>query len=234
MSNLIMKKTIRAIFKLVHMGAIFCLCGMAILYLVALPCFGVAIGSTEPVVSITSTNEPLKNVLDEISKATGYKIEITKGWEHKPITVNIQDLPLDKSLRKVIRALGRQSNIIVTCENTRTIKIKIFDTTKGASSTTKNKNYAQLQAKQAEAVLNMEEPPTGQEQVSTDDSGSEIDPLDIEVIPPDYPGEKGITVRELKEFESNQEKIDPLDLEVLPPDNPGEKGITARELKAME
>jgi len=226
-------KKIRATFEGGHLCAMFCLCGIAILYLVALPCFGVAIGSTEPVVSITSDNEPLRNVLDKISKATGYKIEITKGWEHKPITVNIQDLPLDKSLRKVIRALGRPSNIIVSYDNIKTIKIKIFDTA-GSSSTTKMENYAQLQAKQAEAVLNMGDIPPGQEEGSVENSGTEIDPLDIEVIPPENPGEKGITARELKEMETNQEKVDPLDIEVIPPGNPGEKGITARELKAME
>jgi len=45
-------------------------------------------------------------------------------------------------------------------------------------------------------------------------------PLDMEVIPPENPGEKGITARELKQNEANQKQVDPLDMEVIPPENP--------------
>ncbi len=61
-----------------------------------------------------------------------------------------------------------------------------------------------------------------------------VDPLDAEVVPPDIPGDRGITQRELNQIVAQKNKIDPLDIEVVPPDNPGEKGITQRELNEIK
>jgi hypothetical protein len=60
-----------------------------------------------------------------------------------------------------------------------------------------------------------------------------VNPLDVEVIPPQEPGERGVTQRELDEMNKKQANIDPGDLEVIPPDSPGGAGMTARELKAL-
>ena len=64
-------------------------------------------------------------------------------------------------------------------------------------------------------------------------SREKVDPLDLEVIPPKSPGERGITQRELEESNKRQSTIDPGDLEVIPPDSPGGAGMTARELEAL-
>jgi len=61
----------------------------------------------------------------------------------------------------------------------------------------------------------------------------EIDPLDVEVTPPQECGERGITQREVDEIDKSQANIDPGDLEVIPPDSPGGAGMTARELEAL-
>jgi len=66
------------------------------------------------------------------------------------------------------------------------------------------------------------------------DASNSFDPLDIEVVPPDRPGDKGITQRELNQILAQRKKIDPLDLEVVPPDKPGEKAITQRELNELK
>ena len=219
---MMMKDTIRIFFNRNGMHIICCLGVIVSINLLSLFCFGLEIRSTEPVFSLTSTNEPLKRVLDKISEATGYRIEVTKSWENKIITTNIQDLTLDNSLRKVIRALGRPSNIIERYDKTKRIKIKIFDDTKGNPAAI-TKSYAQLQAKQAEAVINLNGSPEEQNEEMSEDTGSKIDSLDIEVIPPGSPDEKGITARELKEAQDKQDEGEPLDLEVFPPDNLGEK-----------
>jgi hypothetical protein len=77
-----------------------------------------------------------------------------------------------------------------------------------------------------------EEAPTGDEPYLLS-SNTIIDPLDLEVIPPEKPGAKGITERELIALHQQQNRMDPLDFEVIPPEKPGEKGITERELIAM-
>ncbi len=108
------------------------------------PCYAAVTNYAEPVVSVASNNEPLRKVLDKISKSTGYKIEITEGWELKPITVDILDMSLDKSLRKIIRALGSPSNSIINYINEKRIKINIFDTP-AVSSATRTKIYSDVE-----------------------------------------------------------------------------------------
>jgi hypothetical protein len=98
------------------------------------PSFAVVNSVKEPVVTITAKNEPLKKVLEKISKATGYKIEVTEGWENRLITADFINSPLDTSLKKIIKALGGPSNSIVTYENAKNIKINIFDSSAGSLS----------------------------------------------------------------------------------------------------
>jgi len=137
--------------------------------------------------------------------------KISKATGYK-ITVNKEwtDFPVTASLRNVTvheglrRILGTLNHSIISNDKEKTISVVI--TEKGIQKKTK-------------WVVSVQK---------------EIDPKDMEVIPPENPGEKGITARDLKEMESNQEKVVPLDMEVIPPENPGEKGITARELKQNE
>jgi len=70
--------------------------------------------------------------------------------------------------------------------------------------------------------------------IEPDKSQKKIYPLDLEVIPPKNPGERGVTQRALNAMRGSEPKIDPLDLEVIPPKNPGERGVTQRALNAMK
>lgn len=91
------------------------------------PTFAAVNSAKEPVVTVTAKNESLKKVLEKISKATGYKVEVTEGWENRLISADFINAPLDTSLKKIIKALGGPSNSIVTYENTKNIKINIFE-----------------------------------------------------------------------------------------------------------
>jgi hypothetical protein len=197
------------------------------------PCFAAVNSEKEPVVTIAIKNEPLRVVLDKISTITGYKIEVTEGWDSKPITVDIQGMTLDESLKKIIRVLGSPNNAKIDYKSKRVIRINFFDTPKDILITQTNNNFSQLQAKQAEAVLNIENFPPIEDTKITKDTASKIDPLDIEVLPPNKPGEKGITQREILKMRGEKKELNPLDMEILPPKNPGEKGVTQRELQAV-
>lgn len=197
------------------------------------PSFAAVNSAKEPVISLTAKNEPLKLVLEKISKATGYKIEVSEGWENKPVTVDIQTMTLDDSLNKIIRALGSPNNAKINYDNKKVIRINFFDTSKAFQFDSEKKNFNQHQIKQSEAVINIENlPPMGDNKIPKD-TATKIDPLDIEVIPPEKLGEKGITVRELKSMGGNKKEINPLDIEVIPPKKLGEKGVTVRELKEI-
>ena len=64
-------------------------------------------------------------------------------------------------------------------------------------------------------------------------SQRKVDPLDVEVIPPQEPGGRGITLREWEEINKSQANVDRDDLEVIPPQEPGGRGLTLRELEEM-
>ena len=49
-------------------------------------------------------------------------------------------------------------------------------------------------------------------------SQKKVDPLDVEVIPPQEPGGRGITVRELEEMNKRQANTDRRDLKLIPPE----------------
>jgi hypothetical protein len=55
----------------------------------------------------------------------------------------------------------------------------------------------------------------------------------LEVTPPEKPGESGVTQQaEIEAAMRASKMIDPQDIEVLPPDKPGERGITRQEIEA--
>ena len=127
-------KIIRELFSQGRLYYFSCLFGIVLMSILLLPCPGLGIGSSEPVFSVTSNNEPLYKVLSKISGATGYQITITKSWENKPITADIQNSTLEEGIRKIIRSLGEPSNAIVRNDRVKKIEIRIFDTSSGYSS----------------------------------------------------------------------------------------------------
>jgi len=125
---------IRERFNHGRFNSFLCLCGIVLISILMLPCFGMGIGYSEPVFSVTSTNEPIHQVLEKISKATGYQITITKGWEQKSITADINNLTLEEGMKKIIRSMGEPSNAIVRNDREKKIEIRIFDGSSGYSS----------------------------------------------------------------------------------------------------
>ena len=103
------------------------LCGIVLLNISPLPYFGMGIGYSEPYFSITSNNEPLYNALAKISKSTGYKIEITKGWKDRSLTANLKKFALGEGIREIIRIIGEPSCAIVINDSMRKVEIRIFD-----------------------------------------------------------------------------------------------------------
>ena len=57
------------------------------------------------------------------------------------------------------------------------------------------------------------------------------DPQNIEVLPPDEPGGRGVTLAEVAALAS--EALDPRTLEVIPPEIPGGRGVTQAEVDAL-
>ena len=86
----------------------------------------------DEIISLNVTNEPLGEVLEEISATTGYQFSIPADWEEFPITASIQDEPLHKALKIILRKL----NNAVIYESEQKVKIKIYDESASSNNAT--------------------------------------------------------------------------------------------------
>ena len=103
------------------------LCVIVLLNILPIPFLGMGTGYSEPHFSIISNNEPLYNALAKISKSTGYKIEITKGWKDRSLTANLKKFALGEGIREIIRIIGEPSCSIVIDDSMKKVEIRIFD-----------------------------------------------------------------------------------------------------------
>jgi hypothetical protein len=183
---------IKNIFSLNPKYYVLYLLGAISIILIVFPCFGVETGHSEPIFSLTVKNQPLIQALNNISRITGYKITVSKGWGNRQLTADLQDVTLEEGLKKIIRLIGNPNHTIVNDEKGKSIDIRIYDEGSGYSGTV----------------------------TSGISSGTnQVDPLDLEVIPPENEGEKGITEREFKAMQAKQKDAAPSEIESFPPDD---------------
>jgi hypothetical protein len=74
-------------------------------------------------------------------------------------------------------------------------------------------------------------PASGTDKIAQKKSTNNL--LDLEVVPPATPGERGITYQELEQIRKSKPKYDPLDSEPVPPSKLGGQAITYRELEKI-
>ena len=188
----------RWLFRYLGVLPLLCLVSMIPTILSPNPCGGSDSGEERATFSLEADQQALGEVLQQISKTTGYEITIDSEYAKQPITVSLKNVTVEQGLRRI---LGKLSRYMVIDEAEKKISVRIVD----------------AEVKKTTAIR----------------SPKQVDPLDVEVIPPQEPGGRGITQRELEESNKRQATIDPGDLEVIPPDSPGGAGMTARELEAL-
>ena len=205
--------------------------GMILTVLSPNPCLGSESGEEPTVFSLDVDEMPLGEVLQQISKATGYEITIEPEYANLPITVSLKNVTVEEGLRRI---LGKLSRYMVIDEAEKKISVRIVDGE--AKKTTAISSQRKGDPLDVEVIPPQEPGGRGISQRELDESiksQANIDPGDVEVIPPQEPGGRGITRRELEEMEKSQANIDPMDVEVIPPREPGGRGITVRELEEM-
>jgi len=180
----IMKETIRSLFNNgMGLYTFLYFCGIVVLInIFPFPCFGSGTGYSEPVFSITSVNEPLYKVLAKIAKATGYQIAITRGWENRSLTANLDNFTLEECLKEIIRIIGRPNHAVTISDSMKKVEIKIFDASTGYPSVA-TITSAQLQQRQTEPKLFLDADSTGQNKGIGVDAGTKNDSLD-KFLPP--------------------------------------------------
>ncbi|MGD9301092.1 MAG: hypothetical protein PVI13_05925, partial [Desulfobacterales bacterium] len=79
----------------------------------------------DEIISLELTNQPLGEVLEEITAATGYRFIFDESWDDFPVSASIKNEPLHRGLKRILRKL----NNAVIYNSDRTIKIVIYDET---------------------------------------------------------------------------------------------------------
>jgi hypothetical protein len=74
--------------------------------------------TADPLISLTAKNEPLGDVLETITRDTGYRFNLNGKWNEHPVSATIVNLPLEKGLNRLLRSLNHsivwESDKIVT------------------------------------------------------------------------------------------------------------------------
>lgn len=91
----------------------------------------------EEVISLDIKNQPLGDVLEQISAETGYEFSIDESWTNLPITASIKNMPLHVGLKRILRNF----NNAVIYGSDGVIKIKIYDREKSSGQSVVNRSY---------------------------------------------------------------------------------------------
>jgi len=97
------------------------LAAMAICIAVAGAGFGQD-SDAEPQITLESKNRPLGEVLDQISRETGYVFTIDESWQDRPIKASLQNVPLHRALKRILSSL----NHALIYESETEIRIAIY------------------------------------------------------------------------------------------------------------
>ncbi len=77
----------------------------------------------DKLISLTAKDEPLGDVLNKISMATGYEIDLDHEWQNYLVSVNLEEVPLDKGLKRILKDL----NNVIVYVSSKKIEIIIYD-----------------------------------------------------------------------------------------------------------
>jgi hypothetical protein len=82
----------------------------------------------EELISLNIENQPLGEVLEDISAETGYQFNIDESWNDFPVTASMKNEPLHRGLKRILRNL----NNAVIYGSDGTIRIKIYEQEKSS------------------------------------------------------------------------------------------------------
>jgi hypothetical protein len=100
----------------------------------ATPCRGSDRASADPTITLDVQNEPLRSVLEKISKTTRWKIKAPDRWMDKPITQTLNNVTLEEGLRFILKDAGVENLLLTYDENRKTITVYDTEIQRGQSA----------------------------------------------------------------------------------------------------
>ena len=78
--------------------------------------------TNDPLINLTAQNKPLGDVLETISRDTGYRFNLNGKWKAYPVSATINGLPLEKGLKRLLRSLNHS----IVWESDKIVTITVF------------------------------------------------------------------------------------------------------------
>lgn len=169
-------------------------------------------------------NESLQVVIQNLSLFFGKEIRVNDAWLKWPVTIQLQNVTLHQAINRILS----KTNYSVTYSNDGRIQIKI----EGLASDTFHKPH--ISAMDVEGLIEVVPGTSADEYRFIVAQQDIIDPKDIEVVPPEEPGGKGLTQREIDAIKTNQVPVDPMKIEIVPPDEPNARTTTYEEYQSIK
>lgn len=89
-------------------------------------CWGADKTSENSTITLDVKNEPLRSVLEKMSKTTRWKIQAPDKWMDKPVTQTLNKATLEEGLRSVLTSAGIEDLLLMYDENIKVVTL--FDT----------------------------------------------------------------------------------------------------------
>lgn len=128
----------------------------------------------DPTITLSVQNQALGDVLEEISRETGYRFELDRNWQDHPVSAAISNLPIEQALKRLLRSL----NYTILWEANRLVTIQVF----GRADPNRSGSAISFSAPPQPEP----EPPSGEEAPAADGvDAPESNPSDGEEAPPE-------------------------------------------------
>jgi hypothetical protein len=172
-------------------------------------------------ITLEAKDKPLSQVLQKITQTTGYTFLLDETWKHLPVTVALKKTALHEGLRLILKDFSTAIIVDDVQKKTITLILGNLKQDQTGSKTAISQNYSEKSQNQA-----TEAPTRAQKDTVS---------LDVQVIPPIKPGERGVTLGEIEAARTSQPDTGPdvHPVEVLPLSPGSNKGITLQEIKRI-
>jgi hypothetical protein len=131
--------------------------GWLVLYGLTLPLGWAADGKNEPVFSLDVSDERLDDVLDKISKASGYEITVNEGWRSKTVSARLENVTLEEGLKAIMGQLGRPSYLMIYDKERKRIEIVLVPASSSKSESARKVEPSAPLRRQQQPVLPTQE-----------------------------------------------------------------------------
>ncbi len=225
----------------------------------AIPSPGSQVGREASLLSFKAEKMPLNEILDRISKFSGYEIVVNGGCPSLSLTVRLENVSLLKALQIILK---RFNHTLFIDDSKKMIELTLYG--QGASNEPGREPgvFRHEEADLRNIRLIPSNVPGKTEKVmgANRTPPHDLELLDVEVIPPEIPGEAGMTLREIERSRLNykrpkrvvlydhapldgeraetrssrKEGIDLQDLKVMNSDSPQEKDLMRRVIESYD